>query len=123
MLKDIIVGQQAADLRHSLDIQYPMENGIIRNWDDMELLWDHTFGNECLNIDPTLSKILLTEAPMNPKKNRERLVETMFEKYGFQGTSFTLFASEKMSIFRRLRCDPSCPDTIRAGSSYRRRRR
>ncbi|CAG5094728.1 Oidioi.mRNA.OKI2018_I69.XSR.g13816.t1.cds [Oikopleura dioica] len=85
MLKDIIVGQQAADLRHSLDIQYPMENGIIRNWDDMELLWDHTFGNECLNIDPTLSKILLTEAPMNPKKNRERLVETMFEKYGFQG--------------------------------------
>ncbi|CBY13008.1 unnamed protein product [Oikopleura dioica] len=85
MLKDVIVGQQAADLRHSLDIQYPMENGIIRNWDDMELLWDHTFGEDCLNIDTAMSKILLTEAPMNPKKNRERLVETMFEKYGFQG--------------------------------------
>jgi len=85
MLKDVIVGQQAADLRHSLDIQYPMENGIIRNWDDMELLWDHTFGEECLNINTEMSKILLTEAPMNPKKNRERLVETMFEKYGFQG--------------------------------------
>ena len=90
MLKDVIVGQQAADLRHSLDIQYPMENGIIRNWDDMELLWDHTFGDECLNIDTGMSKILLTEAPMNPKKNRERLVETMFEKYGFQGTSHAL---------------------------------
>lgn len=97
MLKDIIVGQQAADLRHSLDIQYPMENGIIRNWDDMELLWDHTFGNECLNIDPTLSKILLTEAPMNPKKNRERLVETMFEKYGFQGNS-TFVISERWAF-------------------------
>lgn len=86
VLKDIIIGQQAAELRHNLDIQYPMENGIVRNWDDMKLLWDYTFGEECLNIDPTMSKILLTEAPMNPKKNRELLVETMFENYGFQGT-------------------------------------
>ena len=38
-----------------------------------------------LNIDPRNSKILLTEAPMNPKKNREKLIETMFEKYGVQG--------------------------------------
>ena len=63
-----------------------MENGIIRNWEDMELLWDHTFGKDILNIDPTNAKVLLTEAPMNPLKNRERLIQTMFEKYGVQGT-------------------------------------
>ena len=44
-----------------------------------------------LNIDPRNSKILLTEAPMNPKKNREKLIETMFEKYGVQGMIQILF--------------------------------
>ena len=38
------VGQRVSDLRQLLDVSYPMENGIIRNWDDMELLWNHTFG-------------------------------------------------------------------------------
>ena len=79
------MGQDVAKLRQMLEVSYPMENGIIRNWDDMELLWDHTFSEEILNVDPTDAKILLTEAPMNPKKNREKLIQTMFEKYGFQG--------------------------------------
>jgi len=84
-LNEVEVGQRVSDLRQLLDVSYPMENGIIRNWDDMELLWNHTFGEGILNIDPRNSKILLTEAPMNPKKNREKLIETMFEKYGVQG--------------------------------------
>ena len=40
-LKEVEVGQRVSDLRQLLDVSYPMENGIIRNWDDMELLWDH----------------------------------------------------------------------------------
>ena len=64
-----------------------MQNGIIRDWEDMERLWDHTFGDEILSVATQEAKILLTEAPMNPLKNRERLVEVMFEKYGFQGNS------------------------------------
>lgn len=61
-----------------------MENGIIRRWDDMEHLWDFTFG-EKLRVDPTGRKILLTEPPMNPLKNRERMCEVMFERYNFGG--------------------------------------
>jgi len=34
-------------------------------------------------VDPRGRKILLTEPPMNPKKNRERMCEVMFEEYGF----------------------------------------
>jgi actin-related protein 2 len=48
----------------------------------MEHVWDYTF-NERLQIDPNNSKILLTEPPMNPKRNREKMVEVMFERYGF----------------------------------------
>ena len=84
-LKEVEVGQRVSDLRQLLDVSYPMQNGIIRDWEDMERLWDHTFGDEILSVATQEAKILLTEAPMNPLKNRERLVEVMFEKYGFQG--------------------------------------
>jgi len=80
-IKDIMCGQDVADLRNMLEINYPVENGIIRDWDDMYHLWDHTFKE--LEIDPSNHKILLTEPPLNPKKNRVRMMETMFEKYGF----------------------------------------
>lgn len=83
-VKDIMVGDEAAQLRNILQMSYPMENGIIRNWEDMRHLWNYTF-DEMLKIDPRDSKILLTEAPMNPKQNREKMAEIMFEEYGFQG--------------------------------------
>ncbi|KAK6912947.1 Actin family [Dillenia turbinata] len=83
-IKDIVVGEACADLRHQLDISYPVNNGIVQNWDDMGHVWDHAFFNE-LKIDPTECKILLTDPPLNPSKNREKMVETMFEKYNFAG--------------------------------------
>jgi actin-related protein 2 len=80
-----MLGDEASQLRHMLELSYPMENGIVRNWEEMQHVWDYTFGESKLNIDPTDCKILLTEPPMNPAKNREKLVEVMFEKYGFLG--------------------------------------
>lgn len=69
-----------ADSRHQLQ----MENGIVKRWDDMQHLWDYTFF-EKMQIDPTGRKILLTEPPMNPLKNREQMCEVMFERYNFGG--------------------------------------
>ncbi|KAF5188409.1 Actin-related protein [Thalictrum thalictroides] len=83
-LKEFVVGEACSDLRHQLDISYPVNNGIVQNWDDMGHVWDHAFFNE-LKIDPTVCKILLTDPPLNPSKNREKMVETMFEKYNFSG--------------------------------------
>lgn len=77
-----MVGDEASKLRSYLELSYPMENGIVRNWNDMEILWDHTF-NEKLKIDPKESKIVLTEPPLNPVGNRKKMVEVMFEKYNF----------------------------------------
>jgi len=79
-----MVGDEAQKLRNMLQITYPLENGIVRNWEDIQYVWDYTFF-EKLKINPKDSKILLTEAPMNPKKNREQMVSVMFEKYGFKG--------------------------------------
>ncbi|KAG4927356.1 hypothetical protein JHK85_053842 [Glycine max] len=71
-LKDIVVGEGCADLRHQLDISYPVNNGIVQNWDDMCHVWDHAFFNE-LKVNPPDCKILLTDPPLNPSKNREKM--------------------------------------------------
>jgi actin-related protein 2 len=81
-IKDIMVGEDASKLRSMLQLSYPMDNGIVRNWEDMQHLWDYTF-KEALKINPSECKIMLTEPPMNPKRNRENMVTLMFEKYGF----------------------------------------
>jgi len=46
----------------------------------MEKVWNYTFF-DALRIEPEEHAVLVTEAPMNPKKNRERMVEMLFEKF------------------------------------------
>lgn len=83
-IKDIMCGDEAAQVRSMLQISYPMENGIIKNWEDMEHLWDYAF-YERMKIPTEGQKVLLTEPPMNPLKNREKMCDLMFEKYNFGG--------------------------------------
>jgi actin-related protein 2 len=76
-VKDIMVGDEATRLRNMLQITYPLDNGIVRNWDDMLHVWDYTF-NEKLKINPKECKIMLTEAPQNPVKNRQNVSSFSF---------------------------------------------
>ena len=83
-IRDCYVGDEAVSKRDILTLKYPIEHGIICNWDDCEKIWHHTFYNE-LKISPQEHKILLTEAPFGGKANREKLVQIMFETYNVNG--------------------------------------
>lgn len=78
--KETYVGGEVQAKREILAIHYPIEHGIIINWDSMELIWHHVYSNE-LKVVPEDHPVLLTEAPMNPKANREKMTEIQFEKF------------------------------------------
>ncbi|CAD7949955.1 unnamed protein product [Amoebophrya sp. A120] len=88
----IIIGPRLWSSRwHSLnthDLSYPMKEGQVDNWDDLEKLWDYCFHE--LGIDPSEHTIVLTEPVLNNHKKRETMVEMMFERYGFKAVNISV---------------------------------
>jgi len=78
--KSRYVGDEAQKKRGMLQLSHPVSNGIVTSWEDMELIWHHLYFNE-LRIAPHDFPVLITEAPLNPHKNREMMVEIFFETF------------------------------------------
>ena len=82
--KEFFVGADAEAKSGLLKLNYPIEHGVVNNWDDMEKIWGHVFTNE-LRVAPEEHNVMLTEAPMNPKENREKMAQIMFETFNVPG--------------------------------------
>jgi actin, other eukaryote len=82
--KSEYIGDEAQKMRGVLKLSYPIESGIVTDWEQMEKVWEYCFSNE-LRVDPSEHKVMLTEAPGNPKANREKMTSLMFETFQVQG--------------------------------------
>lgn len=98
--KSIFIGEDALEKKGILTLSYPLEHGIVSDWENMHRVWRHTYDHE-LGVEPEDHPVLLTEAPMNPKENREKMIEFFFEDlkvpafYVFTQAVLSLYASGK----------------------------
>ncbi|EPE35925.1 Actin-like ATPase [Glarea lozoyensis ATCC 20868] len=77
---DVFIGDRAQELRGLLKIRYPLEHGIVTDWDDMERIWEYVYG-EGLKTLSEEHPVLLTEPPLNPRSNRDTAAQILFETF------------------------------------------
>ena len=80
--KDKYFGEDAITNRFILSLRYPIERGIVTDWDSMKSIWQYMF-SDLLSIVPKEHSLLITEPPLNPKSNREKMTEILFETFYF----------------------------------------
>jgi actin-related protein len=90
--KSLFIGDEANQKRGILNLKYPIETGIINDWEDMQAVWHHTFFNELRCNPQEVQGVLITEAPRNPKINRETMVQYMFDTFEVQNTYIAIQA-------------------------------
>jgi centractin len=89
---DLFVGSKVEEHRGALRIEYPIENGIIQNWADMERIWTYLYSKDNMNVASEDHPVLLTEAPLNPYQNREKAAEIFFEGLNVPALYFSIQA-------------------------------
>lgn len=89
--KDMYFGDEAEARRGVLSLSYPIHHGIVTCWEGIESVWEHTFEQK-LQVSIEEHPVLLTEAPLNPKINREKMVEIMFEGFNIPATYIAIQA-------------------------------
>lgn len=89
MSRKTYCGDEINDVRNSVLVSYPIQNGIIEDFDQMQLIWEYAI-HERLNVDPQDHAVLLTEPPHNPKPAREEMVEIMFDTFGVESLNISI---------------------------------
>ena len=117
---DSYLGDEAQSIRGVLTLRFPSEHGIVSYWYDMEKIWHHTFHSE-LRAAPEEHPVLLTEAPLKTKANRERMTQTMFVTFNVLAMYVAILAMlslcpraapRALSWTPATACPTPCPSTV-----------
>ena len=81
---DYHIGHDAFKNQSTHNLSYPVREGQINNWDEIERLWQRSIYS-LMRVEPQEHTFLLTEPPMNPPENREQMAEIMFETFDVKG--------------------------------------
>jgi len=98
--RDFFMGEEAISKKGVLSLSYPVAHGIVTDWGDMEKVWHYTF-YDALRVNPEEHAVVVSEAPMNPKKNRERMVEMLFEKFSVPASYIVIQAVMSLYSYGR----------------------
>nr|XP_025740449.1 uncharacterized protein LOC112833554 [Callorhinus ursinus] len=57
-----------------------LNRGVVSDWDALEVLWQHLFYCR-LGVRPEELAVLVADAPVSPRTNREKVAEILFESF------------------------------------------
>lgn len=86
------IGNKALESKYILNLRYPIEHGIVTNWNDMEEIWHYLFHHE-LGLSTIDRSVLVSEPPLNPMGNREKMTQILFERFQVPGKQFVICVS------------------------------
>jgi len=84
---DFYYGDEIKPIRNKLNIYYPMEHGLVKDWSIMEDILGHILFQ--LSKYPEEYNIMLTEPIINPREQKEAMTRLMFEAFDVSGIYFT----------------------------------
>jgi len=87
----------AAERKKDALLKWPIEEGVVKDWDAMEKLWTHAFAELMVTPAEEYGGVLLSDAPTNPKDGRERMTHIMFER--FQLPNFYLAVQPLLAMY------------------------
>jgi centractin len=118
---DVFIGRRAQEFRGLLKIKYPMEHGIVTDWDDMERIWNWVYAEELGTLSEEVSSrsnyltaddfthvnglqhpVLLTEAPLNPRSNRDVAAQIFFDTFNVPALFTSVQAVLSLCVSFRL---------------------
>jgi actin-related protein len=94
--KEYFIGHEIKPKLSQLNLCYPIEKGVIHDFDKMEKIWQYMFYNE-LRVAPEEQPLIMSEEVGNARENREKTTQIMFET--FQVPLFFLEQSSKLALY------------------------
>eukprot|EP00051_Salpingoeca_urceolata_P001474 m.41259 g.41259 ORF g.41259 m.41259 type:complete len:365 (-) comp11442_c0_seq1:113-1207(-) len=77
---DSFVGHDAIERETTLLLKPAVDRGVVVNWNDMTEIYRHVFEDK-LEVTVSGHPVILSESPVNPKQNREKMAQIMFETF------------------------------------------
>lgn len=114
---DTFIGRKAQEFRGLLKIKYPMEHGIVTDWDDMERIWNWVYAEELSTLSEEVRltlllfickadlwhflqhPVLLTEAPLNPRQNRDIAAQIFFDTFNVPALQLSVQAVLSLFVY------------------------
>ncbi|CAG4984687.1 unnamed protein product [Parnassius apollo] len=75
---DVTFGDEAIKMRGVSHLNWPVDEGFIKDWDEVEKLWHHIFYRK-LHVPPEEARVMYVTHPLASKRYKEKITEIMFE--------------------------------------------
>lgn len=95
---DFFVGNAAQTANGIAHLKYPIQGGVVTDWDNVTKLWHYTFAKELAIALDDPYPVIVTETLWNPPEKREKTIEIMLETFNFP--SFWLAPQPLLSLYR-----------------------